>query len=85
MDEMLSPNALAAFNVRGYGGSDLSPAMIAFGADAQITAAIIITDGDITYPPDPVPYSVLWVVPGLTTPFAPAYGRVVTLPREEQT
>jgi predicted metal-dependent peptidase len=83
-DEMLSPDALAAFDVRGYGGSDLSPAMQAFAADPQITAAIIITDGDITFPPDPVPYAVLWVVPGLTTSFAPAYGRVVTLPREYQ-
>jgi predicted metal-dependent peptidase len=83
-DEMMSPDALAAFDVRGYGGSDLSPAMLAFAGDPQITAAIIITDGDITYPPDPVPYAVLWVVPGATTTFAPAYGRVVTLPRENQ-
>jgi predicted metal-dependent peptidase len=81
-DEMLSTDALAAFDVRGYGGSDLSPAMLAFAADPQITAAIIITDGDITFPPDPVPYAVLWVVPGATTTFAPPYGRVVTLPKE---
>ena len=41
----------------------------------------VITDGDITYPDDPVPFAVLWVVPGETTTFSPRYGRVVTMPK----
>jgi VWA-like domain (DUF2201) len=80
-DEMLSPGELAEYEVRGYGGSDLSPALLSFSTDPQVTAAIIITDGDITYPSGPVPYAVLWVVPGETTTFAPTYGRVVLMPR----
>jgi predicted metal-dependent peptidase len=80
-DEMLSPGELADYEVRGYGGSDLGPALLALAADPQVTAAIVITDGDITYPAEPVPYAVLWAVPGETTTFAPPYGRVVTMPR----
>jgi predicted metal-dependent peptidase len=80
-DEMLSPGELAEYEVRGYGGSDLTPALIALSADPQVTSAIIITDGDITYPSEPMPYAVLWAVPGETTTFAPPYGRVVTMQR----
>jgi hypothetical protein len=80
-DEMLSPGELAEYDVRGYGGSDMTPAMLALAEDPRITAAIIITDGDITYPSEPMPYAVLWAVPGDTTTFAPPYGRVVTMPR----
>jgi predicted metal-dependent peptidase len=80
-DEMLSPGELAEYEVRGYGGSDLTPALVALSADPQVTSAIIITDGDITYPSDPMPYAVLWAVPGETTTFAPPYGRVVTMQR----
>lgn len=80
-DEMLTPGELAEYEVRGYGGSDLTPALLALAGDARITAAIVITDGDITYPPDAMPYAVLWVVPGETTSFAPPYGRVVSMPR----
>ncbi len=47
-----------------------------------MTAAIVITDGDISYPPDAMPYAVLWAVPGDSTKFAPPYGRVVTMSRE---
>jgi predicted metal-dependent peptidase len=80
-DEMLSPTELAEYEVRGYGGSDLTPALVALAEDPRVTAAIVITDGDITYPPDPVPYAVLWAVPGESTSFSPPYGRVVTMSR----
>jgi predicted metal-dependent peptidase len=80
-DEMLSSSELAEYEVRGYGGSDLSPALHALSHDARVTAAIVITDGDITYPPDPMPYAVLWAVPGESTSFAPPYGRVVLMQR----
>ncbi len=80
-DEVLSPAELAEYEVRGYGGSDLTPALVALAADAHITSAIVITDGDITYPQDGVPYAVLWAVPGEMTSFSPPYGRVVCMPR----
>ncbi len=80
-DEMLSPAELAEYEVRGYGGSDLSPALLALAEDQRVTAAIVITDGDVSYPADAMPYAVLWAVPGETTTFAPPYGRVVTMQR----
>jgi predicted metal-dependent peptidase len=78
-DEVLSPVELAEYEVRGYGGSDLTAALLALSDDPRVTAAIIITDGDIAYPAEPMPYAVLWAVPGETTSFAPPYGRVVTM------
>ncbi len=78
-DETLSSGELAEYEVRGYGGSDLCPAMLSFAGDPRVTAAIVITDGDITYPPEAMPYAVLWAVPGDTTSFAPPYGRVVMM------
>jgi predicted metal-dependent peptidase len=78
-DEQLSPTELAQYPVTGYGGSDLTPAMELLAADPQVRAAAIITDGDIQYPPDPMPYAVLWVVPPGSSAFHPGYGRVVTM------
>lgn len=80
-DEMLSPGELAEYEVKGYGGSDLTPALKSFADDPRVTAAIVITDGDITYPPDPMPFAVLWAIPGENTAFAPPYGQVVTMKR----
>ncbi len=78
-DEMLSSTELADYAIKGYGGSDLTPALKALAEDPRVTAAIVITDGDISYPPDPMPYAVLWAVPGGTTTFAPPYGRVIAM------
>jgi predicted metal-dependent peptidase len=79
-DEVLTPAALAAYEVSGYGGSDLTPAMLALADDPRVTAAIVITDGDITYPAEPMPYAVLWILPPHAPGgFAPPYGRVVTM------
>jgi predicted metal-dependent peptidase len=80
-DEWLSAAELAEYEVKGYGGSDLTPALLALAEDSRVNAAIVITDGDITYPPDAMPYAVLWAVPGETTSFAPPYGRVITMNR----
>ena len=83
-DELLSPTELADFQVSGYGGSDLTPAMERLAADPQVRAAAIITDGEIEYPHWPVPYSVLWVLPpGRAAGFAPPYGRVVVMDEEQ--
>ena len=81
-DEVLSPSELAGYRVSGYGGSDLTPAMVALAEDPRVTACLIVTDGDIAYPPEEMPYGVLWVLPEYVgTHFRPPYGRVVTLQR----
>jgi predicted metal-dependent peptidase len=79
-DEQRSPTELAQYHVAGFGGSDLTPAMEMLAADPQVRAAAIITDGDIQYPADPMPYAVLWIVaPGGSVAFHPGYGRVVSM------
>jgi predicted metal-dependent peptidase len=78
-DEMLSPSELAEYQIKGYGGSDLTLALQAFAEDPRVTAAIVITDGDITFPKEAIPFAVLWAVPGATTSFAPPYGKVVCM------
>ena len=84
-DEVLTPSALAAYAVSGYGGSDLTPAMLALADDPRVTATIVITDGDITYPAEPMPYAVLWILPPHSPGgFAPPYGRVVTMEQGER-
>jgi predicted metal-dependent peptidase len=82
-DEVLSPSELADYQVSGYGGSDLTPALIALAEDPRVTAAIVITDGDISYPSEPAPYAVLWALPHSKTTFQPPYGRVITMHRED--
>jgi predicted metal-dependent peptidase len=78
-DEVLSPTALAAYEISGYGGSDLTPALAALAEDARIAAVVVVTDGDISYPAEPLPYAVLWALPKPSSTFQPPYGRVVTM------
>jgi predicted metal-dependent peptidase len=79
-DEELSPSEVAQHTVTGYGGSDLTPAMERLALDPQVRAAAIITDGEIQFPSNPMPYAVLWVLPpGSPTAFQPGYGRVVIM------
>jgi predicted metal-dependent peptidase len=81
-DEVLSPPELADYQVSGYGGSDLTPALLALAKDDRVTAVVVITDGDIGYPSEPVPYAVLWALPRSRAVFQPPYGRVITMHRE---
>ena len=82
-DETLSPGELAQYQVTGFGGSDLTPAMELLAADPQVRAAAIITDGDIQFPAAPMPYAVLWVLPPTrSAAFAPGYGRIVVMDSE---
>ena len=75
-DELLAPDALAQREISGYGGSDLSPALRHLADDRHVRAVVVLTDGDIAYPPEPMPYDVLWVLPARSTgAFAPPYGR----------
>jgi predicted metal-dependent peptidase len=79
-DEMLSPGELADYEVRGYGGSDLTPAMLRLADDPNITACLVITDGDIGYPQAEMPYAVLWVLPAQgSASFHPPYGHVISM------
>lgn len=77
-DTVLSPAELAEYEVRGYGGSDLTPAMRMLADDPRVTACLIVTDGEIGYPADEMPYAVLWVLPGHGG-FAPPYGHVISM------
>jgi len=82
-DELLGPHELAERRIEGYGGSDLSPALRHLAEDQHVRAVVVITDGEIAYPAEPMPYELLWLVPGPKAPaFNPPYGRVVSmLPR----
>jgi predicted metal-dependent peptidase len=80
-DELVTPEELARYAISGYGGSDMSPAMLRLADDLEVEAAIVLTDGCITYPDAPMPYQVLWVLPSSTDPasFTPPYGNVIGL------
>lgn len=78
-DEQVDPAALATYRLTGYGGSDLSPAMLHLAEDPETTAVMVITDGDIEHPREPMPYHVLWLVTREATSFAPSYGHVLPL------
>jgi predicted metal-dependent peptidase len=77
-DETITPVELAEREIAGYGGSDLSPAMLRLADDAHVRAAVVITDGDIAYPQAAMPYEVLWVM-SAQSGFRPPYGRVVAM------
>ncbi len=79
-DEMLAPYELAERRIEGYGGSDLSPALRHLAEDQQVRAVVAITDGEIAYPPEAMPYELLWLVPpGAASAFHPPYGLVVAM------
>jgi predicted metal-dependent peptidase len=80
-DEWIDPQELASFKVTGFGGSDMSPAMDALAEDPEVTAALVLTDGYISYPAGEPPYAVLWGLIDGDTGFQPPYGTVVHIPR----
>ncbi len=77
-DDTVSPDELATYQVRGFGGSDLSPAMLALADDPLVRSVVVITDGEIGFPSAPPPYDVLWVLPRAAA-FNPPYGRVTSM------
>jgi predicted metal-dependent peptidase len=81
-DDWLDVTELHHLQVAGFGGSDMSPALLALADDPEVSAAVVLTDGCIDYPAEPPPFEVLW---GLDTDaaaewFRPPYGVVVPLP-----
>ncbi len=84
-DETIAMSELHNYQVRGGGGSDLSPAMLKLAKDPSVKSVIILTDGFIYYPDaSQIPYNVWW---GLTmesgslfeVPFQAPYGRKLNL------
>ena len=53
--------------------------------DPQVTAVVIVTDGDIAFPAERPPYGVLWVLPqaGMSN-FNPPYGQVLMMDGSRQ-
>ena len=79
-DRFLQPAEVAEHEVSGYGGSDLSPALRHLADDPRVEAVVVLTDGDIAYPEEEMPYDVLWVLPGRgPASFRPPYGAVITM------
>jgi predicted metal-dependent peptidase len=80
-DETVGVDALARYRIRGGSGSDLTPGLHALARDPEVEAAIVITDGFVSWPEEPVPYAVLWAITGaLPDSFHPAYGRILLTP-----
>src|SRR5262245_65462285 len=66
-DEVLSPSELADYQVSGYGGSDLTPALLTLAEDPRVTAAGVIRDRDIGSPSEAVPHAWLCGLPRRAT------------------
>ncbi|HET6408258.1 MAG TPA: VWA-like domain-containing protein [Chthoniobacteraceae bacterium] len=80
-DRWIEPIDLHEYRVAGFGSSDMGPGMYHLALDTDVEAALVITDGYIDYPANPLPYSVLWCLAGsynqYDTSFSPPYGQVV--------
>jgi predicted metal-dependent peptidase len=82
-DELIAPWDLARCEIAGFGGSDVTPALLHLAADPHVQAVMVITDGDISFPREAPPYSVLWALTkDAHATFHPGYGRVLTMQAE---
>lgn len=61
-DEWLEVGTLESFQAKGFGGSDMSPAMLRLAEDPDVNAVIVLTDGYISYPQKEPPYETLWAI-----------------------
>jgi predicted metal-dependent peptidase len=77
-DELIRPEDLALFSIAGYGGSDMSQGMRKLAEDPEVQVCLVITDGCIYYPPEIMPYHVLWILTESRS-FNPPYGQVIHL------
>jgi len=77
VDEWLDPAELSAYQITGFGGSDMSPAMEMLSEDSEVSAVLVLTDGYISYPTEEPPYAVLWGLVDGYSSFTPPYGTVV--------
>ena len=80
-DDWLEPGELDRYQIRGFGYSDMSPAIDHFAEDPEITSVLMLTDGYIDIPSTEPPYKMLWVLLGeVNWDFRPDYGDIVHLP-----
>lgn len=82
VDEFVTPEELFHYRIAGHGGSDMSPALLRLADDREVEAALVLTDGFISYPAETMPYRLLWVLSGsdMDHLFAPPYGHVLRIP-----
>lgn len=78
-DEYVELGDLEHFQAKGFGGSDMSPAMLRLAEDPDVEAVIVLTDGWIDYPAEPMPYETLWCITSGYEPDFP-YGSIVQIP-----
>jgi predicted metal-dependent peptidase len=80
-DDWVDPEELTRYKVAGMGGSDMAPAMRHLARDPEVEAVLVLTDGAIDYPHEPMPYEVLWAITeaAAARTFAPGYGKVIAL------
>ena len=82
-DDWVDIGDLDNYEIKGFGGSDMSSAMYLLAEDPEVERIIVITDGDIGYPASPLPYETLWVLTGGSNYgyeyFKPGYGKIITI------
>lgn len=78
-DSWYSPDQLVKFEIKGFGGSNLSDGMFRLQKDPEVQSAIVITDGYIDYPRDAMSYDVLWVLTCHNSGFIPGYGKIIEI------
>jgi hypothetical protein len=80
-DEFVEIDQLEKYRVNGFGGSDMSPAMLKLAEDPEITHVLVITDGYIDYPEETdIPYEVLWCIPDEGNRLSFPYGQIIYVP-----
>ncbi|MCR5165043.1 MAG: VWA-like domain-containing protein [Thermoguttaceae bacterium] len=81
-DDWIEVGNLENYQVKGFGGSDMSPAMLRLADDPDVTAVIVLTDGYIDYPEEEPPYVTLWgIVDNGNTDFP--YGTAIRIEPDE--
>lgn len=78
-DEYVEVGSLERFEAKGFGGSDMSPAMLKLAEEPDVEAVIVLTDGEIAYPEGPMPYETLWCIAGGYWSPQFSYGTVVCI------
>jgi len=76
-DEFLAPEELSMFTIAGFRGSDMSPGLLRLAEDPEVEVAMVITEGYIEYPAEPMPYHVLWALTSEHETFSPPYGQIL--------
>jgi predicted metal-dependent peptidase len=77
VDERIDVDRLDRYEIKGGGGSTVAPGMLRLAQDPEVEAVLVLTDGAVDYPADPMPYHVLWAITLPQSGFAPPYGAVV--------